>query len=137
MKRRAYELLFFALYANPFFVRLTEGRAPDPAANFGETLRELPKVEMALRQYRARRLRRAVIRMLILMARSRGQCGNPGWRDRIRSCNPPNRSTAWAKMFGRRSSMSNADHRLRIRRGDPPRCQGDCRARRSASERSS
>jgi len=72
MKAARNELLFFALYANPFFVRLTEGRAPDPAANFGETLRELPKVEMALANIERGGFAEAVIRMLILMARSRG-----------------------------------------------------------------
>jgi len=72
MKAARDELLFFALYANPFLVRLTEGRAPDPAANFGETLRELPKVEAALAKIEQGGFAEAVIRMLILMARSRG-----------------------------------------------------------------
>lgn len=72
MKAAGNELLFFALYANPFLTRLTEGRAPDPAAQFGETLRELPKVEAALGNIERGGFAEAVIRMLILMARSRG-----------------------------------------------------------------
>lgn len=66
------ELLFFALYSNPFLARLIEGRAPNPTVQFGETLRELPKVESALANIERGGFGEAVIRMLILMARSRG-----------------------------------------------------------------
>jgi pimeloyl-ACP methyl ester carboxylesterase/tellurite resistance protein len=72
VKAAGNELLFFALYANPFLTRLTEGRAPDPTVSFGETLRELPKVEAALVNVERGGFAEAVIRMLILMARSRG-----------------------------------------------------------------
>ncbi|WP_084572868.1 DUF3141 domain-containing protein [Methylocapsa aurea] len=66
------ELLFFSLYANPFVMRLNEGHVPDPTAKLGETLRELPKVEAALASIERGGFAEAVIRMLILMARSRG-----------------------------------------------------------------
>src|SRR5271166_422689 len=39
------ELTFFAIYANPFLARLVEGRATDPNARVGESLRELPQVQ--------------------------------------------------------------------------------------------
>lgn len=66
------ELLFYSLYANPFLMRLNEGHVPDPSAKLGETLRELPKVEAALARIEHGGFAEAVIRMLILMARSRG-----------------------------------------------------------------
>jgi tellurite resistance protein len=66
------ELLFLSLYANPFVMRLNEGHVPDPTAKLGETLRELPKVEAALAGIERGGFAEAVIRMLILMARSRG-----------------------------------------------------------------
>lgn len=66
------ELMFFTLYANPFMMRLNEGHVPDPHAKLGETLRELPKVEAALMKIERGGFAEAVIRMLILMARSRG-----------------------------------------------------------------
>ncbi len=68
----AKELAFFSLYANPFLMRLNEGHAPDPNAKLGETLRELPRVELALAKVKNGGFAEAVIRMLILMARSRG-----------------------------------------------------------------
>ncbi|WP_084143491.1 DUF3141 domain-containing protein [Methylocapsa acidiphila] len=66
------ELLFFTLYANPFMTLLNQGHVPDPNAMLGETLRELPKVEAALANIERGGFGEAVIRMLILMARSRG-----------------------------------------------------------------
>ena len=66
------ELVFFGLYANPFLMRLNEGHTPDPNAKLGETLRELPRVELALAKVKSGGFTEAVIRMLILMARSRG-----------------------------------------------------------------
>lgn len=66
------ELLFFSIYANPFMMLLNEGHVPDPTAKLGETLRELPKVETALLNIERGGFAEAVIRMLILMARSRG-----------------------------------------------------------------
>jgi pimeloyl-ACP methyl ester carboxylesterase/tellurite resistance protein len=66
------ELMFFNLYASPFLMRLNEGHVPDPNAKLGETLRELPKVAVALTKIEQGGFAEAVIRMLILMARSRG-----------------------------------------------------------------
>src|SRR5208283_3784630 len=66
------ELMFFTLYANPFMMRLNEGHVPDLQAKLGETLRELPKVEAALMNIERGGFAEAVIRMLVLMARSRG-----------------------------------------------------------------
>jgi tellurite resistance protein len=66
------ELAFFSLYANPFLLRMHEGYAPEFYAKLGETLRELPKVEAALARIEQGGFAEAVIRMLILMARSRG-----------------------------------------------------------------
>ncbi len=66
------ELTFFNLYANPFLMKLNEGHAPDPNAKLGETLRELPKVQAALTKIEQGGFAEAVIRMLVLMARSRG-----------------------------------------------------------------
>jgi len=66
------ELAFFGLYANPFLMRLNEGHTPDPKAKLGESLHELPRVELALAKVRSGGFAEGVIRMLILMARSRG-----------------------------------------------------------------
>ena len=66
------ELVFFGLYANPFLLQLNEGHTPDPNAKLGETLRELPRVELALAKVKNGGFAEAVIRMLVLMARSRG-----------------------------------------------------------------
>jgi pimeloyl-ACP methyl ester carboxylesterase len=68
----AKELTFFGLYANPFWLRVSDGQLTDPNAKLGETLRELPKVEAALEKLEQGGFAEAVIRMLILMARSRG-----------------------------------------------------------------
>jgi pimeloyl-ACP methyl ester carboxylesterase/tellurite resistance protein len=71
------ELMFYALYANPFLAAMAGPRgshAPvsDPNAGFGESLRELPQVEAALAAIDKGGFAEAVIRMLVLMARSRG-----------------------------------------------------------------
>jgi tellurite resistance protein len=66
------ELKFFSLYANPFLLHLNEGHRPDSNVTLGESLRELPKVEAALAKIEQGGFAEAVIRMLILMARSRG-----------------------------------------------------------------
>ncbi len=66
------ELMFYALYANPFLAPLAPPRATDPNAGFGDPLRELPQVREALASMSRGGFAEAVIRMLILMARSRG-----------------------------------------------------------------
>jgi pimeloyl-ACP methyl ester carboxylesterase/tellurite resistance protein len=68
----AKELMFFSLYANPFLMRMNEGYATETDAKLGETLRELPEVEAALAKIEKGGFAEAVVRMLILMARSRG-----------------------------------------------------------------
>jgi tellurite resistance protein len=68
----AKELTFLSLYANPFLMRMNEGYTPETDAKLGETLRELPEVEAALEKIDQGGFAEAVIRMLILMARSRG-----------------------------------------------------------------
>jgi pimeloyl-ACP methyl ester carboxylesterase len=66
------ELAFFGLYSNPFLLQLNEGHTPDPNAKLGESLHELPRVELARAKVRSGGFADGVIRMLILMARSRG-----------------------------------------------------------------
>jgi len=66
------EMTFFAFYANPFLARLVEGRATDPDARIGESLRELPQVQAALINLTRGGYAEAVIRMLILLAKARG-----------------------------------------------------------------
>lgn len=66
------ELAFFALYANPFMARLAPPKGADPNAGFGDPLRELPQVQEALAGISHGGFPEAVIRMLVLMARSRG-----------------------------------------------------------------
>lgn len=66
------ELMFFALYANPFLARLAPPKVTDPNAGFGDPLRELPQVREALAGMSRGGFAEAVIRMLVLMARSRG-----------------------------------------------------------------
>lgn len=68
----AKELAFFSLYANPFLMRMNDGYTPETGAKLGETLRELPEVEAALTKIERGGFAEAVVRMLILMARSRG-----------------------------------------------------------------
>lgn len=66
------ELMFFALYTNPFLARLAPPKGADPNAGFGDPLRELPQVQEALAGVSRGGFAEAVIRMLVLMARSRG-----------------------------------------------------------------
>ncbi|WP_219764649.1 DUF3141 domain-containing protein [Neoroseomonas alba] len=71
------ELAFFSIYGNPFLRALSQGRGQDDQAsqtnpNFGETLYEMPDVEAALQKIGQGGFAEAVIRMLVLMARSRG-----------------------------------------------------------------
>jgi hypothetical protein len=66
------ELNFFALWGNPFLAQLTNAGAADPNAGIGETLRELPQVQLALLNIARGGYAEAVIRMLILLAKSRG-----------------------------------------------------------------
>lgn len=66
------ELMFYALYANPFMTRLAPPKVTDPNAGFGDPLRELPQVQEALAGISRGGFAEAVIRMLVLMARSRG-----------------------------------------------------------------
>ena len=66
------EFMFFALYANPFLARLATPVGADPNAGIADPLRELPQVRHALTQISHGGFAEAVIRMLILMARSRG-----------------------------------------------------------------
>ena len=71
------ELAFFALYGNPFLRALAQGRgrddqAGDANAGVAESLSEMPDVEAALARIGQGGFAEAVIRMLVLMARSRG-----------------------------------------------------------------
>jgi tellurite resistance protein len=72
MGAAAKELAFFGVYANPFLMRLNEAYSPEMEAKLGESLRELPKVEAALAKIGQGGFAEAVMRMLILLARSRG-----------------------------------------------------------------
>jgi pimeloyl-ACP methyl ester carboxylesterase/tellurite resistance protein len=67
------ELTFFALWGNPMLARLGEAGREAAGAQIGETLRELPAVQAALMNVKRGGYAEAVIRMLILMARSRGE----------------------------------------------------------------
>jgi pimeloyl-ACP methyl ester carboxylesterase len=66
------EWMFYALYANPFLAPLAPPKVTDPNAGFGDPLRELPQVQEALAGMSRGGFAEAVIRMLVLMARSRG-----------------------------------------------------------------
>ena len=78
VKAARQELTFFAMYANPFLAAMagprgSHAKVSDPNAGFGETLRELPQVESAIAAINQGGFGAAVIRMLVLMARSRGE----------------------------------------------------------------
>jgi len=67
------ELMFFALWGSPFMTSLGGSREKDvPAEEIGESLRELPEVQAALMNIDRGGYAEAVIRMLIMMAKSRG-----------------------------------------------------------------
>ncbi|HEY2619079.1 MAG TPA: DUF3141 domain-containing protein [Acetobacteraceae bacterium] len=67
------ELTFFSIWGNPMLSRLTEAGRTGVGAQIGETLQELPAVQAALLNVDRGGYAEAVIRMLILMARSRGE----------------------------------------------------------------
>lgn len=66
------ELMFFSLYANPSMAALSRIHATEPNVNLDADLRELPAVRGALHNIAQGGYAEAVMRMLILMARSRG-----------------------------------------------------------------
>ncbi|HME27146.1 MAG TPA: hypothetical protein VKI44_38470 [Acetobacteraceae bacterium] len=67
------ELTFFSIWGNPMLSRLAEAGRAGVGAQIGETLREMPAVQAALMNVNRGGYVEAVIRMLILMARSRGE----------------------------------------------------------------
>jgi hypothetical protein len=67
------ELAFFSIWGSPMLSRLAEAGRAGVGAQIGETLRELPAVQAALMNVDRGSFAEAVIRMLILMARSRGE----------------------------------------------------------------
>ncbi len=66
------ELTFYSIYANPFMARLVEQDKTIPNSGLDATLRELPQVTNALQNVARGGYAEAVIRMLVLMAHSRG-----------------------------------------------------------------
>ena len=67
------ELTFFSVWGNPMLSRLADPERSGVGAQIGETLRELPAVQAALMNVDRGGYAEAVIRILILMARSRGE----------------------------------------------------------------
>lgn len=67
------ELAFFGIWGNPLLSRLANTGRAGVGAQIGETLRELPAVQAALMNVDRGGYPEAVIRMLILMAKSRGE----------------------------------------------------------------
>jgi pimeloyl-ACP methyl ester carboxylesterase len=67
------ELSFFSIWGNPMLSQLAEAGRSGIGVQIGQTLRELPTVQAALMNVDRGGYVEAVIRMLILMARSRGQ----------------------------------------------------------------
>ncbi|HUB14316.1 MAG TPA: DUF3141 domain-containing protein [Acetobacteraceae bacterium] len=67
------EVAFFSIWGNPMLTRLADAARAGKGAQIGETLRELPAVQAALMNVDRGGYAEAVIRMLILMARSRGE----------------------------------------------------------------
>lgn len=72
VKGAADELTFYAIYCNPFMASLARTETAEPTASLDVTLREQPAVCEALRAIAHGGYAEAVLRMLILMARSRG-----------------------------------------------------------------
>jgi hypothetical protein len=66
------ELTFFSIYANPLMAGLARTQTAEPNIGLDATLRELPAVREAIRDTARGGYAEAVLRMLILMARSRG-----------------------------------------------------------------
>jgi pimeloyl-ACP methyl ester carboxylesterase/tellurite resistance protein len=67
------ELTFFSIYANPLLAGLARTQTAEPNIGLDATLRELPAVREAVRNIARGGFAEAVLRMLILMARSRGE----------------------------------------------------------------
>ena len=67
------ELTFFSIYANPLVAGLARRESAEPNIGLDATLRELPAVREAVRTIAQGGYVEAVLRMLILMARSRGE----------------------------------------------------------------
>ncbi len=67
------ELTFFSIYANPLLAGLARTQTAEPNIGLDATLRELPAVREAVRDVARGGYVEAVLRMLILMARSRGE----------------------------------------------------------------
>jgi hypothetical protein len=67
------EITFFGLWANPLLSRLAEPERAGIGAAIGQSLQELPAVQAALMNIERGGYAEALIRMLILMARSRGE----------------------------------------------------------------
>ncbi len=66
------ELTFFGIYSNPLLAGLARRESAEPNIGLDATLRELPAVRAAVRDTARGGYAEAVLRMLILMARSRG-----------------------------------------------------------------
>ncbi|WP_395664952.1 DUF3141 domain-containing protein [Methylocella sp.] len=73
LRGAAEEWAFFAVYSNPLLARIVEDDPKRPANDVADELRELPKVRDALAAIREGGFAAAVIRMLILLARARGE----------------------------------------------------------------
>ncbi len=67
------ELAFFSIWNNPAMARLAEAGRAGAGTEVGETLREMPAVQAAVLNVGRGGYVEAVIRMLILLARSRGE----------------------------------------------------------------
>ena len=67
------ELTFFSIYANPLAAGLARRETAEPNIGLDATLRELPAVREAVRTTAQGGYAESVLRMLILMARSRGE----------------------------------------------------------------
>ncbi len=68
-----HELTFLSIWSNPMLARLTDIRRGGAGAQIGETLSEMPAVRAALMNIDRGGYAEAVIRMLIMMAKSRGE----------------------------------------------------------------
>jgi pimeloyl-ACP methyl ester carboxylesterase len=67
------EMSFFRIWGNPMLARMMEAQTEGTGPQIGETLRELPAVQAALMNIDRGGYAEGVIRMLILMAKSRGE----------------------------------------------------------------
>jgi pimeloyl-ACP methyl ester carboxylesterase/tellurite resistance protein len=73
LKSAVDELAFFSIYASPFLAGLARLETEEPNVGLDATLREEPAVREALHNIAQGGYAEAVLRMLILMARSRGE----------------------------------------------------------------